>query len=191
MIDSHEAQSHPGSVGKVVKGVLHVVEGPEALTELPPGEVGMLYFSGIAPFQYYNEPEKTAARTHVHGWQTLGDLGHVDNDGYVYLSDRLDDMIISGGVNVYPQEIEKVIQQVTGVLECAVVGISDAEFGERPVAFVVPESAHSPASLLQKVRYQCEQHLGRIKRPDRFELIVQLPRTPTGKLLRRQLRNYI
>jgi len=191
LIDSHEAQSHPGSVGKVVKGVLHVVEGPEALTELPPGEVGMLYFSGIAPFQYYNEPEKTAARTHVHGWQTLGDLGHVDNDGYVYLSDRLDDMIISGGVNVYPQEIEKVIQQVTGVLECAVVGISDAEFGERPVAFVVPESAHSPASLLQKVRYQCEQHLGRIKRPDRFELIVQLPRTPTGKLLRRQLRNYI
>jgi fatty-acyl-CoA synthase len=191
LIDSHEAKSHPGSVGKVVKGVLHVVEGPEALTELPPGEVGMLFFSGIPPFQYYKEPEKTASRTHVLGWQTLGDLGHVDSDGYVYLSDRLDDMIISGGVNVYPQEIEKVIQEVLGVLECAVVGIADPEFGERPVAFVVPESPNSPASLLERVRTHCEQHLGRIKRPDRLELIAQLPRTPTGKLLRRQLRNYI
>jgi fatty-acyl-CoA synthase len=161
------------------------------LKELPPGEVGMLFFSGIPPFQYYKEPEKTAARTHVLGWQTLGDLGHVDSDGYVYLSDRLDDMIISGGVNVYPQEIEKVIQEVPGVLECAVVGIADPEFGERPVAFVVPESPHSPASLLKRVRTHCEQHLGRIKRPDRLELIAQLPRTPTGKLLRRQLRNYI
>jgi fatty-acyl-CoA synthase len=191
MIDSHEAQTHPGSVGRVVKGKLHVVENPDSMTELPPGQVGMLFFSGIAPFQYYKEPGKTAGRTHVNGWQTLGDLGHVDIDGYVYLSDRLDDMIISGGVNVYPQEIEKIISEVSGVDDCAVVGISNAEFGERPVAFVVPESAHSPASLIDRVRKHCEQHLERIKRPDQFELIVKLPRTPTGKLLRKQLRNYI
>jgi fatty-acyl-CoA synthase len=191
MIDSHEAQKHPGSVGRVVKGKLHVVENPDSTTELPPGQVGMLFFSGIAPFQYYKEPGKTAGRTHVNGWQTLGDLGHVDIDGYVYLSDRLDDMIISGGVNVYPQEIEKIISEVSGVDDCAVVGISNAEFGERPVAFVVPESAHSPASLIDRVRKHCEKHLERIKRPDRFELIVKLPRTPTGKLLRKQLRNYI
>lgn len=191
LINSQEAKLHPGSVGKVVKGVLHVVEGPEATTELSPGVVGMLFFSGIAPFEYYKEPQKTATRTHVNGWQTFGDLGHVDDQGYVYLSDRLDDMIISGGVNVYPQEIEKVIQEVDGVSECAVVGVADAEFGERPVAFIVPESPHSPASLLARIRKHCEQHLGKIKRPDRFELIVQLPRTPTGKLLRRQLRNFI
>jgi fatty-acyl-CoA synthase len=191
LINSQEAKLHPGSVGKVVKGVLHVVEGPEATTELSPGEVGMLFFSGIAPFEYYKDPQKTATRKHVNGWQTFGDLGHVDDQGYVYLSDRLDDMIISGGVNVYPQEIEKVIQEVDGVSECAVVGVADAEFGERPVAFIVPESPHSPASLLARIRKHCEQHLGKIKRPDRFELIVQLPRTPTGKLLRRQLRNFI
>lgn len=191
MIDSHEAQTHPGSVGKVVKGILHVVKSADSLEELPHGEVGMLFFSGIPSFQYYKEPEKTAARTHANGWQTLGDLGHVDSDGYVYLSDRLDDMIISGGVNVYPQEIETVIAAVSGVQECAVVGISDAEFGERPIAFVVPEFAHSPASLIDRVRKHCEDHLSRIKRPDRFELIARLPRTPTGKLLRRQLRNYI
>jgi len=191
LINSYEAKLHPGSVGKVVKGVLHVVEGINATTELPPGEVGMLFFSGMAPFQYYKEPDKTAARTHRNGWQTLGDLGYVDAKGYVYLSDRLDDMIISGGVNVYPQEIEKFIQEIPGVFECAVVGVSDTEFGERPIAFIVPESANSPASLLERIRKHCEKNLGKIKRPDRFELIARLPRTPTGKLLRRQLRSLI
>lgn len=188
LIDSHDALTHPGSVGRVCKGNLHVVSDPMSDIELPSGETGMLYFSGITPFEYYKAPDKTAARTHFKGWQTLGDLGYVDAHGYLYLSDRMDDMIISGGVNVYPQEIELVIRQVPGVHDCAVVGFPNEDFGERPVAFVVPESAHSPASLLERVRTHCQEHLGRIKRPDRFELITDLPRTATGKLLRRQLK---
>ena len=191
LINSQEALTHPGSVGRVCKGELHVVSDPNSDIELPTGEVGMLYFSGISRFEYHNAPEKTKARTHVKGWQTLGDLGYVDGDGYLYLSDRMDDMIISGGVNVYPQEIEKIIRQVQGVHDCAVVGFSDEDFGERPIAFVVPESAHSPASLIKRVQDYCQEHLGRIKRPDRIELIADLPRTATGKLLRRQLKNRV
>lgn len=188
LLDSHEALQHPGSVGRVCKGQLHVVSDPTSATELPAGEVGMLYFSGIAPFEYYKAQEKTASRTHSEGWQTLGDQGYINADGYLFLTDRMDDMIISGGVNVYPQEIEQAIRQVAGVQDCAVVGFPDPDFGERPVAFVVPETAHSPAGLLERVRAHCMEHLGRIKRPERIELIADLPRTPTGKLLRRQLR---
>lgn len=191
LIDSHESQQYPGSVGRVRKGHLHVLSDPDSDRELPTGDIGMLYFSGIAQFAYYKAPDKTTSRTNKQGWQTLGDMGYVNSDGYLYLTDRMDDMIISGGVNVYPQEIEKTILDVVGVHDCAVVGIADDAFGERPVAFIVPESAHSPAGLLQRVQEHCQQHLGRIKRPDRFELIDALPRNATGKLLRRHLRDHL
>lgn len=191
LIDSQEAQLHPGSVGRIRKGQLHVLSEPDSDTELPTGEIGMLYFSGVTPFSYYKAPDKTDSRTNKHGWQTLGDMGYVDTDGYLYLTDRMDDMIISGGVNVYPQEIEKTILDVAGVQDCAVVGIEDDAFGERPVAFIVPESGHSPIALLELIREHCQKHLGRIKQPDRLELIDALPRTATGKLLRRHLRDHI
>jgi fatty-acyl-CoA synthase len=189
LINSHEALTHPGSVGRIYKGQLHVVSDPHSDVELSAGEIGLLYFSGITPFEYHGAPDKTTTRTHAKGWQTMGDLGYADADGFLYLTDRMDDMIISGGVNVYPQEIERVILEVPGVEDCAVVGFPNDDFGERPVAFVVPQSPNSPASLLERVRTHCEIHLGRIKRPERLELIAQLPRTATGKLLRRQLRN--
>ena len=105
---------------------------------MPAGVTGLVCFSGVAPFAYHKAPEKTAARTLPQGWQTFGDIGHVDADGYLYLTDRLDDMIISGGVNLYPQEIEAAIREAPGVWDCAVVGVADERFGERPVAFVVP-----------------------------------------------------
>jgi long-chain acyl-CoA synthetase len=188
LIDSNESLRFPGSVGRVHKGYLHVLAEPDAPTELPDGEIGLLYFSGVPPFAYYKAPEKTAARTNRRGWQTMGDMGYRNPQGYVYLTDRMDDMIISGGVNVYPQEIEKAILEVAGVAECAVVGVPDDAFGERPVAFVVPDAMDQADELQPRILEHCRQHLGRIKRPDRLEFVDALPRSPTGKLLRRQLR---
>jgi long-chain acyl-CoA synthetase len=186
MLDSHEALAHPGSVGRARKGRLHVVD--DSGRELPPGATGLVCFSGVAPFAYHRAPEKTAARTLPGGLQTFGDIGHVDAEGWLYLTDRLDDMIISGGVNLYPQEIEAAIAEVPGVWECAVVGVADERFGERPVAFVVPHRAHDPQAVLDAVRRHCESVLGRFKQPESIHLLPELPRTPTGKLLRRQLR---
>ena len=188
-IASAEALRRPGSVGQARKGVLHVVD--EAGQALPAGATGLVCFSGVAPFAYYKAPEKTAARTLPAGWQTFGDIGHVDAQGYLYLTDRQDDMIISGGVNLYPQEIESAIRAVPGVWDCAVVGVADERFGERPVAFVVPVRGIDPAALVAAVRSHCERHLGRVKRPDAIYIAADLPRSPTGKLLRRELRKRI
>lgn len=192
LIDSQEALAHPGSVGRARKGTLHVAD--EAGHALPAGATGLVCFSGVSPFAYYKAPEKTAARTLPQGWQTFGDIGHVDEAGYLYLTDRQDDMIISGGVNVYPQEIESALRGVPGVWDCAVVGVADARFGERPVAFLVPERGTpegDPPALIEAARAHCERHLGRIKQPSEFRIIDSLPRSPTGKLLRRRLREVV
>jgi fatty-acyl-CoA synthase len=183
LIGAHEALQHPGSVGRAHKGRLHIAD-PDG-NALPAGATGLVCFSGMAPFEYHKAPEKTAARTLPQGWQTFGDIGHVDADGYLYLTDRLDDMIISGGVNVYPQEIETVLREAPGVWDCAVVGMPDERFGERPVAFVV--AARGTTLSLDVLRAFCESRLGRIKQPATFHIIDALPRSPTGKLLRRQL----
>lgn len=186
LIDSVEAQRKPGSVGRARKGEIHVLS-PDG-QELPPGETGIIHFSGVAPFAYFNAPEKTAARTSARGWQTFGDVGHVDREGYLFLSDRQDDMIISGGVNIYPQEIERVIQEVPGVRECAVVGVDDERFGERPVAFVVAERDTDVEGLVQTIEAHDRRQLGRLKWPVAIHLVDDLPRSPIGKVLRRTLR---
>lgn len=188
LIDPAEAVEHPGSVGRARKGRLHIVD--ERGRPLPPGRTGLVCFSGVAPFAYYKAPGKTAACTQPQGWQTFGDRGHVDADGYLYLSDRRDDLIISGGVNLYPQEIEDAIREVPSVRDCAVVGLADERFGERPVAFVVPDR-EAPAQWLDTVRRHCAQRLGRFKQPTAFHVLEALPRSPTGKLLRRRLRELI
>ena len=191
LIDSHEALAKPGSVGRARKGVLHIVDAEGA--ELPAGQTGIVYFSGVKPFAYHKAPQKTSGRTHAQGWQTFGDMGHVDEDGWLFLTDRQDDMIISGGVNIYPQEIEAAMLEVAGVWECSVVGVPDERFGERPVAFVVParDAAHDTTALLARVRAHNSQRLGRLKQPDEIHLIDSLPRTATGKVLRRELRNHL
>ncbi len=190
MIDSHEALQRPGSVGRARKGVLHICD--EAGTELPTGQSGLVRFEGVAPFAYHKAPEKTAARTSSQGWQTLGDIGHVDAAGYLYLTDRQDDMIISGGVNIYPQEIESELMRLDSIADCAVVGWPDERFGETPVAFVVaaPGTAANPATLVSAIQAHCEKHLGRFKRPE-IRLVDSLPYSPTGKLLRRELRRAV
>jgi fatty-acyl-CoA synthase len=189
LIDSREALAHPGSVGRARKGVVRIVDAQGR--ELPAGETGVVYFSGVRPFAYYGAPDKTAAKTSPQGWQTFGDMGHVDAEGWLYLTDRLDDMIISGGVNVYPQEIEAALREVPGVAECAVVGVADVRHGQRPVAFIVAEREADPRTLTGAVHAHLKQRLGRLKRPDAIHLIDALPHSATGKLLRRELRRQL
>ncbi|MES2415545.1 MAG: AMP-binding protein [Pseudomonadota bacterium] len=189
MLDSHEWLQRPGSVGKTRKGVPHVLD--EDWSELPAGQVGRIFFSGISAFQYFGEPGKTAGRTSPQGYQTLGDIGYIDSDGYMFLTDRMDDMIISGGVNIYPQEIESAIMELPCILDAGVVGAADEEFGERPVAFVVGDGKVMAAELQILLAAHCNKQLGRIKSPTRYVVLEQMPRSPTGKLIRRELREML
>lgn len=185
-IDAQEWLRKPGSVGRAVKGQIHIIGGNGG--ELGPGQAGKIYFSGTSQFEYFGDPVKTFGRRHPLGYQTLGDIGYVDEEGYLFLTDRQDDMLISGGVNVYPQEIEAVLMEMSGVSDCGVVGVADESFGERPVAFVVAAAGQDVAALQQRLDAHAAQRLGRIKRPDRIVFIDELPRSATGKLLRRELR---
>jgi len=187
LIDSAEWMQRPGSVGKASKGELHILGEDDE--ELGAEERGRVFFSGLPQFQYHGEPEKTGTRTSKQGWQSFGDIGHVDEEGFLYLSDRLDDMIISGGVNIYPQEIEAVIEEAEFIAECGVVGVPDPQFEERPVAFVVPRAGEG--DVLPRLREHIERTLGRIKRPREIHLVDALPVSPTGKLLRRKLRDLL
>jgi fatty-acyl-CoA synthase len=188
LIDSQEALQRPGSIGRARKGTVHIADASGVA--LPAGATGLVCFSGVSPFVYYKAPEKTASRSLPQGWQTFGDIGHIDADGYVYLTDRENDMIISGGVNLYPQEIEAVIREAPGVWDCAVVGVPDEQFGERPVAYIVTirSSITDGPTLITGVQGHCTQHLGRFKRPSEIHILDSLPYSPTGKLLRRRLR---
>jgi acyl-CoA synthetase (AMP-forming)/AMP-acid ligase II len=186
-LDSTEWLAHPGSVGRPAIGTAHILgEGDE---ELPAGATGRVFFGGRPGFGYFGDDGKTATRTSRQGWQSLGDIGHVDTEGYLYLSDRLDDMIISGGVNVYPQEIEAAIEEVEGVLECGVVGMPDPEFDERPVAFVVAARPGETEALRERLLRHLGERLGRIRQPREIHFVTELPRSPAGKLLRRELRS--
>lgn len=186
-IDSDEWQERPGSAGRAYKGKLHIL-GPDD-EELPPGETGRVFFSGMPRFSYHNAPEKTDAKTSKQGWQSFGDVGRVDAEGYLYLTDRGDDMIISGGVNVYPQEIEAVIEDADFIAECGVVGVPDPQFEERPIAFVVPVAGET--DIVARLTPHIEARLGRIKRPREIRVVDALPMSATGKLLRRALREML
>jgi fatty-acyl-CoA synthase len=160
--------------------------------ELPAGATGRIFFSGVAPFRYHHATDKTAARTSRQGWQTFGDVGNVDADGYLFLTDRLDDMIISGGVNIYPQELEAALAECPLLAEAAVTGAPDADFGEKPVAFVVPRNPPADrAALVAQVAAWCRDRLGRIKEPKEIRVVESLPYSPQGKLLRRELRKLL
>ncbi len=183
VISSEEWLARPGSVGRPAYGAVHVTD--EEGHELPPGEVGRVWFSGGARFAYHNDPEKTAACYNGQGWATLGDLGWLDGEGYLFLSDRRADLILSGGVNVYPAEIEAVLAQHPDVSECAVIGVRDDDLGEVPLALVVPRGdAPDAAAILAHARAR----LGRLKQPRAVEFVAELPRSEAGKLLRRLLK---
>ena len=187
MIGSADWLAHPGSVGQAVVGTVHIVGSDGG--ELPTGEDGLVYFEGPS-FEYHNDPAKTASARHEKGWSTLGDLGHLDADGFLYLSDRRTDLIISGGVNIYPAEIEEALIMHAEVADVAVIGVPDAEMGQSVLAIVQlsGQGTGSP-ELAADLMAHCRSKLSAYKCPRSVEFAAELPRLPTGKLLRRKLRD--
>jgi acyl-CoA synthetase (AMP-forming)/AMP-acid ligase II len=185
-IGPDEWLAHPGSVGRSLLGAAHVADAAGA--ELGAGEVGQLWFESPSRFEYHGDPAKTAEAINERGWTSLGDMGYVDDEGYVYLTDRVSHMIISGGVNIYPREIEDVLILHPAVDDVAVVGVADPEMGERVRAVVQPVApVADPTALEQELIEYCRAHLSAFKCPRSVVFIDELPRLPTGKLAKRLL----
>ena len=185
-IDPQEWLAHPGSVGKPFTAV-HVV-GDDG-SECAVGESGELYFEGGPAFEYFKDPEKTASVSNEKGWRSLGDMGYVDEEGYLYLTDRSTFMIVSGGVNIYPQEAENLLVMHPKLVDAAVFGVPNEEFGEEVKAVVQPAAgvAAGPELEAELIAY-CKAHLASYKCPRTVEFDPDLPRDPNGKLYKRRIR---
>lgn len=186
-ISPQEWLTHPGSVGIPMTPV-HVVGEDGA--ELPVGEAGELYFEGGPDFEYFKDPAKTASVYNEHGWRTLGDVGYLDAEGYLYLTDRSTFMIVSGGVNIYPQEVENQLVMHPKLVDAAVFGVPNAEFGEEVKAVVQPMPGIAPSAGLEAelIEY-CRSNLATYKCPRSVEFADELPRDPNGKLYKRRIRD--
>lgn len=188
VINSEEWLAHRGSVGKNLLGPVHIVDDDGK--ELGPHETGTVYFGGQADFAYHNDPEKTRAARHQQGWTTLGDIGYLDDEGYLYLTDRRADVIVCGGVNVYPQEAENVLATHAKVMDVAVFGVPNEDLGEEVKAVVQPvDAADAGPELERELIAFCRQHLASYKCPRSVDFEAELPRAPTGKLYKRLLRD--
>ena len=189
IVNSAQWLAHPGTVGAAVIGELRICDDDTGAV-LPAGQTGTVYFANGRPFKYHNDPAKTASSTHPLGWTTLGDVGHVDADGFLFLTDRKSYMIISGGVNIYPQEAENVLINHPKVADCAVLGVPNEEFGEEVKAVVQPrDMADAGPALAQELIAYCRQHLSHIKCPKSVDFEAELPRHATGKLYKRLLKD--
>jgi long-chain acyl-CoA synthetase len=187
-IKSEEWLAHPGSVGKPLLGELHIMD--EAGQECATGEPGTIFFANGPEFTYHNDPKKTAEARNEQGWSTLGDVGYVDTDGFLYLTDRKAFMIISGGVNIYPQEAENVLINHPKVADVAVIGVPNEDFGEEVKAVVQPMNwADATPALAAELIAYCREHLSQIKCPHSVDFDRELPRHPTGKLYKRLVRD--
>ena len=188
LIKAEDWLTHPGSVGKAIHGTLHVCDAEGE--EVPAGQDGLLYFENDLIPTYHNDPEKTREAMHPKGWMTLGDIGHVDEDGFLYLTDRKSHMIISGGVNIYPQEIENLLVTHDKVMDAAVIGAPCPDFGEKVVAVVQPiDMAEAGDALEAELRDFLAPSLSKTKMPKLFDFRAQLPREANGKLYKRELRD--
>ena len=177
-----------GSVGRAIIGELRIC-GDDG-EPLPPRAEGIVYFANGPPLSYHNDPQKAAENTNRHGWTTLGDVGWVDEDGYLYLTDRKSFMIISGGVNIYPQEIENLLVTHPRVADAAVVGAPDEEMGEKVVAVIQPlDWADAGEALRSELLAFTRANLSHIKAPRVIDFMEELPRHPTGKLYKRLIRD--
>jgi long-chain acyl-CoA synthetase len=189
VISADEWLTHKGSVGRSVRGPIHIMD-ETGERELPAGEPGVIYFEGGTPFVYHKDPDKTAKTRNSRGWSAIGDVGYVDSEGYLFLTDRKDNMIISGGVNIYPQEAENLLTAHPKVFDVAVLGVPNAEFGEEVKAVVQPMPGVAPSLELEnELRAWLSDRLAGIKQPRSYDFVDSLPRLPTGKLLKRILRD--
>ncbi|GAA4048170.1 acyl-CoA synthetase [Parerythrobacter jejuensis] len=188
LVKSKDWLTHPGTVGKAIHGTLHICGGDGE--EVSAGTDGLIYFENDILPTYHNDPEKTADAMHPKGWMTLGDIGHVDDDGFLFLTDRKSHMIISGGVNIYPQEIENLLVTHPKVMDAGVIGAPDPDLGEKVVAVVQPiDMATAGEALEQELRDFLAPSLSRIKMPKLFDFRPDLPREANGKLYKRELRD--
>jgi long-chain acyl-CoA synthetase len=186
IIDSASWLTHRGSVGPAIVGELHICDDDG--NEMPTGEVGTVYFANGPKFEYHDEPDKTAKSYNQQGWATLGDVGYVDEDNFLYLTDRKNFMIISGGVNIYPQEIENLLITHAKVADVAVFGIPNEEFGEEVKAVVQPSDwSHATDNVAHELIEWCKQHLSHVKVPRSVDFMKELPRMENGKLYKRHL----
>jgi long-chain acyl-CoA synthetase len=186
LITAEDWLAHPGSVGKPMLGNLHILD--EEGNELPAGQAGEIYFEGGNTFEYLNDPDKTASSRDAHGWMTVGDIGYLDDEGYLYLTDRRHHMIISGGVNIYPQEAENMLVTHPKVMDAAVFGIPDTEMGQSVKAVVQtvsPDDAND--AFGDELLVWLRDRLAHYKCPRSISFEVQLPRTDTGKLYKQSL----
>jgi len=187
--DSATWLAHPGTVGQPILGELLILDDDG--NPCPPGEDGTIWFRGRTAFQYFGDPAKTAASRREGGiTSTVGDVGHVDSGGYLYLTDRKSYMIISGGVNIYPQETENLLSGHPAVLDVAVIGVPNEDLGEEVKAVVelADPAAASPELAAELVAY-CRDRLTHFKCPRTIDFVSDLPRSPTGKLYKRFLRD--
>src|SRR5271165_6854552 len=189
LCDSAEWLAHPGTVGRTMLGELHVLD--EEMREVPPRETGKLWFKTASPFEYFNDPVKTAAANSPdRTMSTVGDIGRVDQDGYVYLTDRAAFMIISGGVNIYPQECENLLITHPKVSDAAVFGAPNEEMGEEVKAVVQLMPGFEPGCETEaELIAFCRGHLAHHKCPRSIDFEAELPRSPTGKLYKGPLRD--
>jgi len=187
-ISPEEWLAHPGSVGRAVQGTLHIVDSEGHAC--PPGVDGLVCFEGGPRFGYHNDAAKTAQAHTPQGWATFGDIGHVDEEGYLYLTDRRANMIISGGVNIYPQETENLLLEHPLVSDVAVIGVPHAEFGEEVKAVVeLKDPSQAGEATAARLMAYCRERISHIKCPRSIDFATDLPRTETGKLLKRLIRD--
>jgi len=187
-IKADEWLTHKGSVGRAVLGELRICD--EDGEALPPRTEGVVHFANGPPLAYHNAPEKVAEGTNKHGWTTLGDVGWMDEEGYLYLTDRKSFMIISGGVNIYPQEIENLLIGHPKVADVAVVGAPHEEMGEQVVAVIQPADwADAGDALRDELMAFARAGLSHVKSPRKLDFMQELPRHPTGKLYKRLIRD--
>ncbi len=189
IIGPEEWLSHPGSVGRPNRTTVHICDDDHR--ELPPGQVGSIWFeTPAAGFEYHGDAAQTASSRSPEGWFTIGDVGYVDDDGYLYLTDRKSFMIISGGVNIYPQEAENVLVMHPAVADVAVIGVPNDEFGEEVKAVVqlLDPDAAGPEKEAELLAF-CRERLATYKCPRSVDFEAQLPRQDTGKLYKRLLKD--
>lgn len=189
LVTTEEWLRKPGTVGKAALGIAHICD--DSGEELPPGRIGRLYFErDTLPFEYHNAPDKTRESQHPNHptWTTTGDVGYLDEEGYLFLTDRDSFMIISGGVNIYPQEIENLLIEHPKVLDAGVIGVPDLEMGELVTAVVEPAAdIVGDDDLATELTSYLRERIAKYKVPRQVVFTHDLPRTPTGKLVKRKI----